>query len=154
MLFPKVIQYHCDRSSKASQIAVAVQKHTMDAGDYALKGYVRECLFERKGALRELHNNLFTKDWKRSQVALDKLAEASEHPYLVLETSPSELFRKTLHVPNYEKVFDNLVRECVVRGISLLYPGNCRSQRARRILGEQLIRIALVHIQHSKEAKQ
>jgi len=117
----------------------------MNAGDYALKDYEHICIIERKGSMRELHNNFLTKDWKRASAALDRLARSTNYPYLMLEMPNPEFARVTKEVPSPERVFDILTRLAHSYDLRLWFAGNCKHPRTRRALGEQMIRIMLAH---------
>lgn len=145
ILFPETIKWYEARSSRGKLIVLEKKEHRMEAGDYALEGFVPHCLIERKGSLREVHQNLFTRDHRRAQTAFDRLCEATYNPYLLLDMSPADMWRETDEVTNPEKVFDALMNCVQERGLRLIYAGNCEHPRARRILGEQMVRLMMAH---------
>lgn len=143
--FPASLKFWPDRGLRPVFVPVSTKKVTMKAGDYALKGFEDTCLIERKGSVRELHNNLLTKDWARCQRAFNKLYLATTHPCLLLEIPTSDFLRVTKEVPNPERVFDILTRVVRKYGFQLWFAGNCKHPRTRRALGEQMIRVMLAH---------
>lgn len=145
ILFPASIKFWPDKGLQPEIIPVKIKEVTMDAGDYALKGHEYACIIERKGSMRELHNNLLTKDWTRCQKAFDRLAGATLNPYLLLEIPSPDFLKVTKDVPNPERVFDLLTRLSHEFGFRLWFAGNCKHPHTRRALGEQMIRVMLAH---------
>lgn len=145
ILFPASLKFWPDRGLHPEIIPIRTKRITMDAGDYALKGFERTCIIERKGSVRELHQNLLTKDWTRCEEAFNRLAGATADPYLLLEIPSAEFLRVSKEVPHPERVFDILTRLVHDYGFRLWFTGNCRHPRTRRALGEQMIRVMLAH---------
>ena len=145
LLFPKSVKWHPDRSGKSHLILVKEKVVTLPAGDYTLEGYDDESVVERKGSVREVLGNLFTKDRRRSVAAFQRLIEACEHPYLLLDFSLSEMFTVTEHVPNPMLVLDTLLADAGNLGVTLLWGGNCKPATSRRRLGEVVLRLLLSH---------
>lgn len=148
LLFPSWIHVQLDRTGEKQQVAINHKVQVMPAGDYCLEGYDNLVIFETKRSLRELYNNVCTKDWGRESRALKRLSEACKYPYLVFELSPAALFQKTIHVPNPEMVFDRWMQVVARFNLRLMIVGGARQPRQRRDLGEQLVRLALAHIHH------
>lgn len=143
--FPASLKFWPDRGLRPVFIPVSTKKVTMKAGDYALKGFERTCIIERKGSVRELHNNLLTKDWARCKKAFDRLTVETANPYLLMEIPTPDFLRVTKDVPNPERVFDILARLVRSYHLRLWFAGNCKHPRTRRALGEQMIRVMLAH---------
>lgn len=146
LLFPSWITFHGDRTLDAHQIQVKTEVVTMPAGDYALKGYEDVCLIETKRSLRELHNNVCTNEWPRVGKALKRLSEACDYPYIVWEITPSQLFWKSKHVPDPELVLDRWHQVIVHFNLRLMLAGIGSNPGPRRKLGEQLVRLMIVHV--------
>jgi hypothetical protein len=149
LLFPSWIDLREDRTLKVHQIQVKTKRIAMPAGDYTLEGYDYLCVFETKRTLRELHNNVCTNDWERETRALKRLAEACKYPYLVWELTPSELFRKSIHVPDPQLVYDRWMQAIARFNLRLMFAGGGVGPGPRRKLGEQLVRLMLAHIQNT-----
>jgi ERCC4-type nuclease len=143
--FPASLKFWPDKGLRPVFIPVSTKKVTMKTGDYALKGFEDTCIIERKGSVRELHNNLLTKDWSRCQEAFKRLARATDYPYLLLEIPSPDFLKVTKDVPNPERVFDILTRLVHKYDFRLWFAGNCKHPRTRRALGEQMIRVMLAH---------
>lgn len=146
LLFPSWIDFREDRTLKVHPIQIRTKVVTMPAGDYTLEGYDHITVMETKRSLRELFNNVCTKDWDRETKALKRLAECCEYPYLVWEMTPSELFRKSAHVPDPQLVYDRWMQAMARFNLRLMFAGGGIGPGPRRKLGEQLVRIMLAHI--------
>jgi hypothetical protein len=145
LLFPSWVDFRCDRTLKVHSIQVKTKRVIMPAGDYTLEGYDHLTILETKRSLRELHNNVCS-DWGREARALKRLSEACEYPYMVWEMTPSELFRKSPHVPDPQLVFDRWMQAIARFNLRLMFAGSGPGPGPRRKLGEQLIRLMLAHI--------
>jgi len=148
LLFPEYIEVQLDRTGRTQQVAIKQKVEVMPAGDYCLEEYDHLCVFETKRSLRELYNNTCTKDWTREARALKRLSESCAYPHLVFELSPSELFQKSIHVPDPELVFDRWMQVVARFNLRLMIVGGARQPRQRRTLGEQLIRLSLAYEQN------
>ena len=146
LLFPEYIDVQLDRTGKTQQVHIKTKVQVMPAGDYCLEGYDHLVIFETKRSLRELYNNVCTKDWGRESRALKRLMESCNYPHLVFELSPAELFQKNIHVRNPEMVFDRWMQVVTRFNLRLMIVGGARQPRQRRLLGEQLVRLALSYI--------
>lgn len=148
LLFPKWITVFPDRSCDVVHIEVETEMVTMPAGDYTLKGYDSVCIGETKRSLRELYNNVCTKDWDREVRALKRLSESCKYPLLIWEMTPSELFRPTSFVPDPQLVFDRWMQVVVRFNLRLMLAGVGRGPGPRRTLGEQMVRLMLAYIEN------
>lgn len=101
---------------------------------------------ERKGSVRELQTNLFTKDHKRSSAAFERLSSACTYPYLVLDIPPGNFLKPNQYVPQPGRVFDALSWTMHRYGLRLWMAGDCKKIGPRTRLGEQLTRVMLAHI--------
>lgn len=146
LLFPDWIRVQVDRSGEEQMVDIKQTVKVMPAGDYCLEGYDDLVIFETKRTLRELYNNVCTKDWGREARALKRLSEGCKYPHLVFELSPAELFQKNIHVPRPHLVFDRWMQVVARFHLHLMIVGGARQPRQRRALGEQLVRLALSYI--------
>lgn len=108
----------------------------LPTADHVLMEWPDVACVERKGSMREVQTNLLTRDWKRFRKVLDRMAQ---FPYscVFLDFSTTQLWASSRAVKNPERVLDALMRECTVRGISVLWvpPG-----REPRHSGELVVR--------------
>lgn len=149
LLFPKTLDWHRGGRGRPHTFLVKTKTVRLPAGDYALLGY-DEALIERKGSLRELSNNIFSLDARRSRAAFQKLIEATENPYLLLDLTLGEMMTATEHVQDAKIIVDALLDLTQELGLKLLIVGGCRAAGARRMLGEFVIRLLLSHAMASK----
>ena len=146
LLFPANIEWHVDRGlgdKKLIRIKHKVAK--LDWGDYLLEGYSANSAVERKGSLDELHQNLYTDDRERFLKAIRRLRENCRHPYLLLDVSPLDLWKPTPRANDPAAVWDALIDVVSMFGLGLLWGANAKLPGARRILGEQVLRILISH---------
>lgn len=146
LLFPTWIDLRIDRTTTQHMIQIKTKVVPMPAGDYTIEGQDHVSIIETKRSLRELYNNVCTKDWARTSRALKKLAEACQYPYLVLEMTPSELFRVSRFVPDPHLVFDRWMQVVARLGLRVMFTGCASQPGPRRKLGEQLVRLMLAHV--------
>jgi ERCC4-type nuclease len=145
LLFPANVKWSPRWGEAPRLIQVVPKKLRMVAGDYALAGKERTALIERKGSLRELQQNLLTKDRARFLRAIAKLVNATKRPYLLLDFSPMDMARPEENVPVPSAVYDALTQVIHSYNLRLWYAGNCKHHLSRRILGEQVVRLLLTH---------
>lgn len=145
LLFPGVIKYYRTRGGAPDLIPLKIKVVRLDTADYLLEGMEDVCMIERKGAMRELLGNLFTKDFKRAKAVFTRMVEACEHPYILLDFPLSEMFTPTDHVPEPERVLDALLDTIQTHGMGLLWPGPCKTVQSRTRLGELCVRLMLSH---------
>lgn len=145
LLFPKTVKWHADRSASPVLIQVHMEVRQLHAGDYALAGYDDEVLFERKGSMSELLQNLFTSDHRRCTTAFLKLVEGCEVPYLLLDFPLSDMFKRSPYVADPQRILDALLDVSRDFGLRLLWAGNCKQAGRRRELGELVLRVMLSH---------
>jgi len=150
LVFPKSIAWVGD--GRETQISLSLRVVRLDYGDYALEGYEDCGVVERKGSLSELFSNLFTTDLGRQAKSFRKLVDYCMYPYLLLEGNPAALYRtakdyrgvpEELREPGY--VVDVLLRTLGAYGIQLLWLGGARSQAAKRVTGDVVLRLLLRH---------
>ena len=151
LLFPATLDVWTGYNKKV--IRVKTERATLDAGDYQLAGR-RECIVERKGSLRELHNNLFGQDSARQARAFKKLAEACDHPYLLVHTTTSDLLARTEHNPEPGRLVQVMTRCLTKYGLSLLVAPRTSGAVAGRVLGTLILHIMVGHTNWDKEPLQ
>jgi ERCC4-type nuclease len=145
LLFPNMLEFWPDKGTRPKTLRVKSKVLKLDAGDYQLEGYEDCSIFERKGSLRELHNNFLTSDFPRFKEAIERLSSACLYPYLLLDIRPADMVRPTTDVPNPARVFDELCRCIHHYGLRLFYAGKPTSPTARRCIGSQVLRLMLGH---------
>ena len=130
----------CPSNRVSLTIKLSTQSHKLDTGDYALLGYEKICLVERKGSIQEITKNcLNATDRKRFIASLDRLRKACLYPYVMLEGSLVEM-TSDKRVPDWWNAFDSLQRLLFERNIGLiLLPNNGTVQR--RLVGEWVARL-------------
>lgn len=141
LLFPSVISLlsraHLPQKQVSLQAQIAVVRSELPTGDYMLSRSA--CLIERKGSLMEVCQNCLTHDRPRFIRAIDRLAEASPRPYLLLETSLTT-------PPEGLLGFDSLSQILMERRISLLLL-RTDTENARRTAGELVARLLIAGLE-------
>jgi hypothetical protein len=133
-----------ERRFKMLRTKVIVEKTKLDYGDYRLKEYPECCVIERKAGLLELYKNLMVYNDKVRQARSFRKLCACEHPYLLVEASPSELLSPNKRIENPEIVVANLCMVIAKYGFHILWiPWGTRSPSTRRKLGTLMIHIML-----------
>jgi ERCC4-type nuclease len=132
-------------------VIVRSRAKVLPAGDYALEGYEDQCIVERKGSLRELANNMLSEDWERAQDAFKRLADATAHPYLMIECSAADLKTRSRWVKEPERVVDALAALIEKLDFRLLLCGNVTSVQQKRTVGELMLRLMLAHAYQQEE---
>lgn len=127
---------------------VRTKRVTLPAGDYALEGYERGCLVERKASIDELANNLLSDDYARANAAFERFAEASDNPYLLIECTPSEIRRETQWTKQPERISDALMSLVQRLSLRLLLCGSCKTAKQKRVVGELILRLMMAHAFH------
>lgn len=89
------------RWNKSKSIAGTVEKK-LDHGDYAIEGYEKVAVVERKGSASELLKNLLTDDKKRFHRELEEL---SKYPYawIVCEFNLSDMKNAIGVIPKHKR---------------------------------------------------
>ena len=121
-------------------IQLKVVRAKLATGDYALMGYEKLSLVERKGSITELYQNCLTKDKVRFEACLKRLSEESADPWVLVEGSPSSLFKPNRHLPvEPGTVIDGLQRLLMAYNVGLLLMP-AKSAGERRAAGEWVAR--------------
>lgn len=157
LLFPTTLKYYADVSAGSRRVLqVKTLKKTLDSGDYALAldetgarmqrrlGGPDESKIETKRGLDELRQNAFEAR-ARVQASLQRLVDSCHYPYLVLEGSISQMLTPTKHSPFPGWVMDEFLRMISATPIRLILTGSCRTNAARRRVGEFCLRLMLSH---------
>ena len=110
LLFPAMIQIgHPELTYKKIPVRIIKEVLKLDCGDYRLKEYPTDCIVERKASQLEIWKNLNeSHDRIRQAKAFRRLVASCEHPVLLVEASPQELFSNDPRIKNPELVFHRL----------------------------------------------
>ena len=145
--FPEVMPWVFGRGrhkiERLFRIAVDSSQN-LDAGDYVLKGYEHVARVERKGAISELMQNLFTADRGRQERSLKKLVESCTTPYLLLDMHPRECMTDP-YVKNPREVMCEVYRLCAWRGLRLIWLHVGNDVTARKNVGLQVASLLWEH---------
>ncbi|MEK7384078.1 MAG: ERCC4 domain-containing protein [Elusimicrobiota bacterium] len=145
LLFPSALRLWPDRSVENKLVPVKVRVTALKYGDYCLARWPDRMVVERKGSLNELAKNLLTDDYGRFISALRRLCENCRFPYILLDASPTELWTPTQHCDDPQRAWDALAQVMQMFQVGLLWAGQAKKAGARRILGEQLLRLMLAY---------
>lgn len=140
------MDWYPDRSDKYVLCTVKTKRVTLPEGDYTITGHERDVLVERKGSLDELCKNLLTEDYARALDAFERLAGASDHPYLLLECTPAQLQRKTPWCEKPERVLSAMAHLVQRLGLHLLLVGQCKTPHQKRVVGKMVLHLMMAHV--------
>ena len=149
LLFPEIIQIgHPELTYKKIPIAVKHERIKLDCGDYRLKEYPRDCIVERKASQLEIWKNLNeSHDRIRQAKAFRKLVASCEHPVLLVEASPAELFRNDPHIKNPELVAHRLSLAIAKYGFHVIFlPWKSRCATTRRKAGHLILHLMMGYV--------
>ena len=149
LLFPNMIQIgDPELTYKMIPIAVKTERIKLDCGDYRLKKYPAECIVERKASQLEIYKNLNdSHDRIRQAKAFRKLVASCEHPVLLVEASPQELFRSDPHIKNPEIVAHRLSLAIAKYGFHVIFlPWKSRCGATRRKAGHLLLHLMMGYV--------
>ena len=149
LLFPAIIQIgHPELTYKMIPVAVKTERTKLDCGDYRLKEYPTECIVERKASQLEIWKNLNdSHDRIRQAKAFRRLAASCEHPVLLVEASPQELFSANHHIKNPELVAHRLSLAIAKYGFHVIFlPWKSRCATTRRKAGTLLLHLMLGYV--------
>ncbi len=132
-LFPGTVELWVNDRPRI--VSVETVRTKLDAGDYRLAEARDQCVIERKGSLREVWSNLFSKDSSRQLRAFGRLAHSSRSPYLFLQVAPAEWLTPTAYVPSPQRLLARLSR-CLDRfGLSLCQVSPSNAAASLRVAG-------------------
>ena len=123
----------------------------MSVGDYAIRGFEDRCIVERKGSIRELAANMLGDDWSRAQDAFKRLADATAHPYLMVECTPADLKTRSRWVQEPERVMDALAALIEKLDLRLILCGKVQTANQKRTVGDLVLRLMLAHAYQQEE---
>lgn len=149
LLFPAIIQIgHPELTYKNIPITVKQEKTKLNCGDYCLKEYPAECIVERKASQLEIWKNLNeSHDRIRQAKAFRRLVASCEHPVLLVETSPQELFSNDPHIKNPELVAHRLSLVIAKYGFHVIFlPWKSRCAATRRKAGTLLLHLMMGYV--------
>ena len=147
LLFPKTIRIeHPELANSVIPIGVATRSIVLDAGDYRLKEFPNCCIVERKASPEEIWINLHDpKDSVRQARAFRRLA-ACQYPVLLVEASPSEMFRQNAVVKYPDLGVHRLAVVAAKYGLQMIWmPWRHRTPDTRRQLGEFLVHLMVAY---------
>lgn len=145
VLFPEYLEwYPSRRSTSPVHIPVDRRKVRLLVGDYRLAEFPKCCIIERKASASELTKNLLSTDHGRFSAAFQRLVDGCRYPYLLIDDNISRITLPSEHA-HPAAALDALFRLCATSGVRLLWVGNARTRKARRLLGATLLRLMLAH---------
>lgn len=112
------------KGNKATTVKLEKEIRRIGEGDYFIEGYEKRVLVERKYNIRELWQNVISKDRDRFIRALDRLAAACTRPYMLIEGSPYDLLgREGFHVNNTDTsvILSRLTQDIHARRINVVF---------------------------------
>jgi len=148
VLFPSTIKIpHPERTLRRTlAIKVKTQKIKLDYGDYRLAEYPDCCVVERKASQFELLKNLLDPIDSVRQARAFRRLSACEHPYILIEASPSELCSRNKMVKEPERIIAALSLVLAKYRFGVLWlPWRSRSPSTRRKTGTVLIHLMLAY---------
>jgi len=149
LLFPEIIRIgHPELTYKMIPIQVVVKRIALPCGDYMLEEFPAECIVERKASQLEIYKNLNeSHDRIRQAKAFRKLVASCEHPVLLVEASPQELFAKDPHIKNPEIVAHRLSLAIAKYGFHVIFlPWKSRCANTRRKAGHLLLHLMMGYV--------
>jgi len=149
LLFPEIIKIgDPELTYKMIPIAVKHERIKLNCGDYKLKEYPAECIVERKASQLEIWKNLNeSHDRIRQAKAFRRLAASCEHPVLLVEASPTELFSADPHIKNPELVAHRLSLAIAKYGFHVIFlPWKSRCAATRRKAGTLLLHLIMGYV--------
>jgi len=149
LLFPAIIQIgHPELTYKMIPVAVKTERTKLGCGDYRLKEYPTDCIVERKASQLEIWKNLNdTLDRIRQAKAFRKLVASCEHPVLLVEASPQELFSDDPRIKNPELVAHRLSLAIAKYGFHVIFlPWKSRCATTRRKAGTLLLHLMMGYV--------
>lgn len=161
VLFPGSMVYQAASWMTARRIQVVAPKQKVDlrqwGADY-LPTHHRELVgFETKRSFSEIRGNFGSVDRYRQYDSLARLADRVKHPYLVLDFG-WEQWNKRLHAIKGEKpiehgrIMDWILTHAVAFKLGIIGPIPGNTIRTRTLLGEQMARIMMAHVEGAASA--
>jgi len=141
LLFPDLLPI-LTPGSREKTIRLHTHTQELTTADYILSEYPTCGMVERKGSLRELHQNLRTRDKWRYYRAVKRLEKEASHPLFVIEGSLTKLMHPTRHVDKPYLVMDALTRHLLASRIPFVTMNN-DTTRSRSLIGEFVARFLL-----------
>jgi len=133
LVFPQTIRLEDpERPRQMNLWQVVTERITLHEGDYRLASHPSACIVERKASVLELNKNLMNPaDLVRSSSAFARLTKACEHPVLLIEASPSEMFTNN-QIVDQDILAHRLMRLVDYYKLQLLWVGRTTSVTNRR----------------------
>jgi hypothetical protein len=139
-----------DPYRRSHLIRVETVKRRIPSGDYAIRGYERLCLVERKGSSSELVTNLFTQDRYRFTQAWTRFVKATKHPILLLDMPLT--MKRNEYCREPDQVLDALFGLVAVDGVHIVWMPPCSNPKRT---GDRLLRLMwqCIYYQQMKRSK-
>jgi len=134
-------------------VPVKTVRKRLDYGDYRLQGAPTCCVIERKASKDELLTNLFDQhDRLRCGRAFKRLADNARHPYLLIEMSLHEFFKKNhggggSYQVTVDELLHRLYLSAALYGFNVLWVPRTAD---RKLLGVSLAHLMLAHALHDE----
>lgn len=144
LVFPEVIAWWDGERKHSIKVETRYPDHLV-TGDYAIEGFERVTLLETKRSMRELFNNYFTNDHRRSNNAISRLAIECEYPYLCLDFTILEAMAPSHYVKDPQKVLDTMYQDVAGKGIRLVWMSCGSSPNLRSFVGKQMLHLMWSH---------
>lgn len=146
--FPRWLVVYTPGRTTPHMVAVKVKSTRLKSGDYCLQGYKRKCIIERKASLDELYQNLFTADWRRQEIAFERLQKAAKKRVLLIDAGIGDLMKYAhrsdikaqYELPDPGVVLDRIMYVCKQYRMSLWMIGGGRRPESRTWLGAMVLR--------------
>lgn len=143
LVFPATLEVWT--RNKAERVQVQTETAKLDAGDYLLKGFEDRAVVERKGSVRELAQNLLTRDQLRQGRAFRRLADACEHPYLFLHTTATSLLSANQYNSEPDRLVQKLAWALDKFGLHFILVPLTSSVASRRLVGTIALNLLVGH---------
>lgn len=138
---PKHLPILRDFDGSTTTVRLHVVRDALPTGDYALRGYERLMLVERKGSVGELAKNCLTGDRDRVRRAFGRLRDECRMPVLLLEGTMTSM-KKSRYVKKPYAAFDALCRLVAEYDLRLIMLSNS-TVHMRQLIGEYVARLLI-----------
>jgi len=152
LLFPDNFVYY-DEYRVPHLVKLDTQPQALDAGDYALEGFLHACRVERKGSVAEVCGNLLSSDRRRATASLIRLTRACTCPILLLDAALASFYPSGLHKSTAgAKAMSQLLRLSARHGLRIVFAGPCKSVAHRRKLGVVIAQLLMAAAYETPQA--
>lgn len=120
LVFPTLLRWWTP-DNNSHMLRVVTRDEPLETADYLLWDDLKDYgVLERKGSMRECHNNFNTADLRRQLRSFERMT-AWPHRAIMMDFPIAEAWRCSKHVPHPGRVLDAVFRECERFKISLLW---------------------------------